>query len=367
MREAEFVTSEAIRSAVECEPTLAVLIPAYRPTATLADLVKTLRSVDWQMIVVVDDGSGAECESIFREVAGLPRVEVVRHAVNLGKGAALKSGINLALCRFPDLSGVVTVDADGQHDPEDVRRVAASFRAQPQSLVLGVRDFGGDIPLRSKLGNRITRQVLHAAVGQKVVDSQTGLRAVPRELLPGLLRVSASGYEFELEMLIAAKHMGLRVVEQPIRTIYQPGNPSSHFRPIRDSMRIYFLLLRFAGIGLLSAVLDNLVFCGLFRATGSILRAQVGARLASILFNYPAVRRAVFYSGERHRVVLPKYLLVVVANATLSYFGVRILTQGFSMGVLRAKLAAEAVLFFFSFLVQRDLVFAKRAASRPQT
>jgi glycosyltransferase involved in cell wall biosynthesis len=339
---------------------LAVAIPAYRPSPDLVDLVRALLFLDWAAVIVVDDGSGPESEPVFRQVISMPRVELRRHAVNLGKGAALKTAINFALCTHPEASGVVTMDADGQHDPNDVRRVAEEFHRNPSALVLGVRDFSGCIPLRSKLGNRITRQVLRATVGQKLADSQTGLRAIPRIMLSGLLHIQASGYEFEMEMLLLAKFLEVKVVEQPIRTIYKEGNKSSHFRPVLDSMRIYWVLVRFVLVALLSAIVDNAAFCALFWATGNLLQSQVAARVASLLVNYPAVRARVFCSHERHRTLLPKYLLLVGVNIILSYFGVRLLTR-LSMSVLLAKLLADGFLFLVSFLVQRGLVFVKRS------
>ena len=216
-----------------------VLIPAYKPGLELVELVRALPEF---VVVVVDDGSGPEFAGIFEKLEG---VRIVRHAVNLGKGAALKTGMNYALVEFPDLAGIVTADADGQHDPDDVRRVAQRLKEHPEALVLGARTFGGGVPLRSRLGNSITRSVMRIAVGHRLSDTQTGLRAIPRGLMERMLRVSASGYEFELEMLIAAKHLGVEVIEQPIQTIYGEGNPTSHFEPLRDSMRIYFVLLRF--------------------------------------------------------------------------------------------------------------------------
>jgi putative flippase GtrA len=341
---------------------IAILIPAYRPSTTLVGLVKALVPEDWPAVAVVDDGSGPEYRAVFDEVAQLAKVEVLRHAVNLGKGAALKTGINAILCDHPDVSGVLTVDADGQHDPADVRKVCARFQESPDSLVMGVRAFRAEAPLRSRFGNRITRMMMRAVAGQNLSDTQTGLRAIPRALLPGLLKVPASGYEFELEMLLAVKHLGVQVVEQPIRTIYEAGNRSSHFHPLRDSMRIYFVLLRFTGIGALTAILDNLTFYLVFQMTASILTAQIGARLAAVAFNYTTVRRAVFLSDERHRVLLPRYLLVVAANAALSYAGIRVLNGVFHVPVLAAKIAAETFLFIASFLIQRDFVFTKRAA-----
>jgi len=233
-------------------------------------------------VVVVDDGSGPGYGQIFEKIAELPKTRVISHPVNLGKGAALKAGINFVLSDFPEVAGVLTADADGQHHPSDVLKVRERFEKDPEALVLGVRSFNGRIPFRSRLGNEITRRIMRAVLGHNLSDTQTGLRAIPRTLLPKLLEASGSGYEFELEMLIAVKHLGVRVIEQPIRTIYEPGNPSSHFRPLHDSMRIYFVLLRFSLISVATAALDNLTFFGLFSATGNILLSQAGARIASV-------------------------------------------------------------------------------------
>src|SRR5689334_23087678 len=99
---------------------LAVVIPAYRPSAGLVDLVRSLSGRERNAIVVVDDGSGPEFAAVFAAAAALPNVELLRHAVNLGKGAALKTAFNHVLCVYPDLAGVVTADADGQHHPDDI-------------------------------------------------------------------------------------------------------------------------------------------------------------------------------------------------------------------------------------------------------
>src|SRR5262249_13558279 len=153
------------------------------------------------------------------------------------------------------------------------------FLASPQSLVLGARTFTSTTPLRSRFGNMLTRRVLSLAVGHKLVDTQTGLRAIPRSFLERILALPANGYEFELEMLIATRQPGVQVAEPSSRTIYAPGSPTSHFQPLRDSMRIFFALLRFAFSSLLSAALDNITFYFLFRASGIIAASLAGGRL----------------------------------------------------------------------------------------
>ncbi len=285
--------------------TLVVVIPAYQPGRALVDLVRELAGFGLASIAVVDDGSGPEYRSIFEETMLWGNVRVLRHAVNLGKGAALKTGMNFALVEYPGLSGVVTADADGQHDTAGIRSVAARFMQSPAALVLGTRDFEGTVPFRSRVGNSITRHVMRFAVGHRLADTQTGLRAIPRGLLERLLQITALGYEFELEMLIAAKHLGIPVVEQSIKTIYESGNPTSHFQPLRDSMRIYFVLLRYTMIALLAAGLDNLLFYSFLRATGVVAGSLLAARCGVLCLNYPVVRKAVFYSDEPNRTVLP--------------------------------------------------------------
>jgi glycosyltransferase involved in cell wall biosynthesis len=339
--------------------TLVVVIPAYQPGRALVDLVRELEGVGMTPTVLIDDGSGPQYRSIFEEALRLGKVRVLRHAVNLGKGAALKTGINFALVEYPDLTGVVTADADGQHDSGGIRSVAARFMQSPEALVLGTRDFEGNIPFRSRLGNSVTRRVMRFAVGHRLSDTQTGLRAIPRGMLGRLLQIPALGYEFELEMLIAARHLGIPVVEQPIKTIYAAGNPTSHFQPLRDSMRIYFVLLRYTMIALGAAGLDNLLFFSFLRATGVVSGSLLAARCLVLCLNYPVVRKAVFFSNEPHRTVLPRYLLLGAANLCVSWSIVSFATSRFAVGTMAAKILTESFLFIANFALQRDFVFAR--------
>lgn len=226
----------------------AVLIPAYEPDQSLADVVRdTLAALPHDIpIVVVDDGSRSErAARAFEAVGRYPRVHLLRHAENGGKGAALKTGIGYAL----DALGaevVVTADADGQHLPRDIvrmARVATRLRART-ALLVGVRAFPyRGTPLRSWFGNRVTRALFALFAGQYLADTQSGLRAIPLPLLRDCLEIAPDGYEFEFEMLFRARRVG-RIAQMRIARVYEPGNPSSHFNPLRDSARIYAVLLR---------------------------------------------------------------------------------------------------------------------------
>src|SRR5581483_5978232 len=296
-----------------------ILIPAYKPGPGLVSLVKELLQAGTSPIIVIDDGSGAQYAATFEQVAACDGVQVIRHAVNLGKGAALKSGINHALVQFPSCTGIVTADADGQHAPDDIGRIVAALRRNPHALIMGVREFGAATPLRSRLGNRITCVLMRYTLGQRLADSQTGLRGIPAGMLPHLLRLPSSRYEYELDMLITCQHHGCPVEEVPIRTIYIDGNKSSHFQPIADSMRIYFVLFRFTLLALCTAAIDNAVFIPLFALTGSVAKSQACGRLVATIFNYLGARTPVFHSRQRHVTVLPKYVSLVVVSGLLSY------------------------------------------------
>jgi putative flippase GtrA len=337
-----------------------VVVPAYCPAPTLPGMVETLLNSGLiRSVIVVNDGSGREYEALFDELA--PMATVIRHVTNLGKGAALKTGINTAACDFPNSVGIVTADADGQHAVEDVLKVADALDGNPQSLVLGTRAFDKDVPLRSRFGNAVTRHALRLITGQKIADTQTGLRGIPMGMAPMLLRIPSNGYEFELDMLLTCKTTHRSIIQTGIETIYINQNRASHFDPIFDSMRIYFVLLRFALSSIAAAIIDNLVFTVVFVISTNIAVSQIFGRTSGALFNYLANRKLVFQSKETVARTLPKYIALVMVSGTIS-FGLLLLIQSMiSSSIIVAKVLAELLLFFFNFMVQRDYVFFRRS------
>lgn len=334
-----------------------MLIPAFRPGPELPEVIEAAR-FHFGAVLVVDDGSGPEFEPVFRAC----RARILRHEKNLGKGAALRTGITCAIAEHPGW-GVVTADADGQHHPDDIARVGERLAREPNSMVMGARGFDGDVPPRSRVGNLLSRLVFRMLIGHKLGDTQSGLRGIPARLLPELAQIKSSGYEFEIDMLTAAKHLSVPVVEEPIRTIYAPGNPTSHFNPLRDSMRIGFVLARFSILSLATAALDNVVFSLAIGEGAGAGAAQIVARAVAVCVNYPLARRAVFLSREPHRSTLLRYLVLVIASGAASFQLLRILQAAFGWSVLEAKIAAESSLFIVNFLVQRDWVFLRRHSS----
>jgi glycosyltransferase involved in cell wall biosynthesis len=244
-----------------------LVIPAYNPGPELEPLVREMIRIpgEFASVILVDDGSEPQRRELFDRLAALPGVTVLRHAVNLGKGTALKTALNEALCRFPESAGAVTADADGQHTPSDIRAVARMLDDGAADLILGARRFSRDIPLRSMVGNRIILTLFRLLVGRRLSDTQTGLRGIASRVIAPLLHIGHSGYEFELDMLIMSKHHGWSIAEVPIETVYIDDNRSSHFRPIRDSIHISMQLFRFVGVSLATAAIDYAIFVTCFR------------------------------------------------------------------------------------------------------
>ncbi len=342
-----------------------VLIPAYQPAEALARLVADLAARGFSRILVVDDGSGPAYAPLFESLLRHPQVTLLRHEANRGKGEALKTGLQHLLESEPAAAGAVTADADGQHLPEDIERVARCLASGDGStLVLGCRRFGPGVPLRSRLGNLITAAAMRWIAGLRLADTQTGLRGIPRPLAARLLKARTSGYEFELDMLLMAKHGGFALREAPIATIYLDDNRGSHFNPLRDSMRIYFVLMRFMLVSMATALIDNLVFGLVLEVMPSLPGAQLAARTAALSFQYPAARRAVFHSGGPHRRELPRFLAVAAGHALLSLVAIHWLTQAQGFSLFAAKITVETALFPVSFLLQRDWVFTPPASFR---
>jgi hypothetical protein len=285
-----------------------VVIPAYRPTEALPRLVEALLAEGFRAIVLVDDGSGPAYDAIFSRASAAAGVRLQRHGRNRGKGAALRTGIAEAL-EAGGVDGLITVDADGQHHPDDVARVAGAFAAKPQALILGCRNFSGAVPLRNRSGNELARAAMRRLAGLHLSDTQTGLRAIPAEFAWRLLDLTSDGYEFEFEMLLAARDSALGIVEEPIRTIYETSI-ASHFRPALDSAKIASVLLRH----------QLLVLCG--PLLGLVAAAWVygmwsGGLLNATTWYPPAIPRLMLYAGYWLACGLP---LAILAPWTLAPF-----------------------------------------------
>ena len=343
-----------------------ILIPAYNPDGKLLALLDELVP-RFKFVVVVDDGSIAG-RDVLRVVAER-NIPVVVHDVNRGKGAALKTGFRWIMEHVPECAAVVTADADGQHRPGDIACVVEATLANPSSLTLGVRAFTGKVPFRSRFGNWWTRQFFFLTTHMRVSDTQTGLRGIPVSLLPRMLEIPGDRYEYEMAMLADARHHAAPPVQVPIETVYEPGNASSHFHPLRDSARIYGALLHFCASSVGCFLLDNVLFTAVLfaamrttdwkRATNTLVGICV-ARAASATVNYFYNRRFVFRSNASKRASFPKYWLLVLVVMAAGYGGTAVLARlldANGIAITALKIAVETILFFLSYNAQRKWVF----------
>jgi putative flippase GtrA len=349
-----------------------ILIPAFEPGPRLVELVGSLLERDADIeVLLVDDGSGPEFDAVFA-AASRAGAHAVHHPRNLGKGAALKTGIRQVLERWPD-EDVITADADGQHTARDIVRVADELRADAargrSALILGCRDFRGTVPVRSRFGNAVSRGLFRIAAGWPASDTHTGLRGIPAALLPWLREVPGERFEYETEMLLRLRRAGYEAREIPIQTVYLERNASSHFRPLVDSLRVTLPLLLFAGSSLLAFLIDTVALLLLTSLTGWLVASIVAARLLSASVNFAVNRRFVFERRGRAHAVRHALRYAVLAAALLASNIVWMdALTGMGLPLLAAKVITEAVLFVTSYQVQRRFVFgraAQEAQERP--
>ncbi len=341
-------------------PSPTLLVPAHRPGPALLDTLADLRGArpTWHLLVV-DDGSGAAYADLFRRARDLG-AEVLTLADNRGKGVALKTGLAHVAATRPG-GAVVCADADGQHGLDDVVAVGDRLLADPgaRRVVLGTRTFDGQVPLRSRVGNTVTRWLFTAATRTRVTDTQTGLRGLPAGVLAWACAVPGERYEYELQVLLRAARAGIALDPVPIATIYLDDNSSSHFRPVADSLRVYAPLLAFLASALSAFVLDTVALLALQALTGDLLLAVVGARLTSAGVNFTVNRRLVFEGGRRVRARTAALRYAALATTLLgaNFLLLSTLTAA-GLALLPAKLLTELALVSSSFAAQRAFVFA---------
>ena len=356
---------------------ISVVLPSLDPDEKLHAVIEGLLEYGFRDIILVNDGSKPENLHYFEaEAEAHPDIiTLLHHEVNRGKGAALKNAFRYFLENRPEGFGVVTVDGDNQHHPEDTRRCCERM-LETGHMVLGCRDFTLDhVPARSRFGNQTTSAIFKIFVGMTISDTQTGLRAIPRQDLETLATIKGDRFEYETNMLLAMKQHGIDFDEVKIRTVYIEENKSSHFHPIRDSWRIYKLILahffKYTLSSLASAVVDTGAYSllswllgGVF--TGLALTAVSGivARVISSLLNFFLNKKLVFESTVSTSKAMLRYYMLAVPQMAVQV----LLTQGVywllsipdRATFLRTLLYAVvmAVLYVVSYMIQQRWVFA---------
>lgn len=216
---------------------VAALIPAYFEERQIRDVTERVRR-QLDLVLVVDDGSTDRTE----EQAVLGGAEVIRHAVNGGKGSAIKTGLRALSSRL-GIRYLLLLDGDGQHLPEEIPLFLEEANRTHAGLVLGNRMTDlRDMPFVRRMTNRFMSGQISSLCGQPIPDSQCGFRLVAASLFAPLSAATAQNYDYETEMLAIAARQGHRIASVPVSTIY--GEEKSKIHPVRDTIRFFKLLRR---------------------------------------------------------------------------------------------------------------------------
>lgn len=342
-----------------------VIIPSFDPDEKLILTVQSLIDAGFDDIIIVDDGSDKAHKPNIPDFAPCT---ILTHDVNMGKGAALKTAFRYFLENRSDMAGVVTVDGDGQHLISDIVKCVRAMEETPDTVILGARSFeSDDIPLRSRFGNSVTAFMFGAVCGIKITDTQTGLRCIPSRYIPLMTEISGNRYEYETNMLLEMKAHSIPYSEVKITAVYEKGNPTSHFNPVRDSLKIYAVLLRFIMSSCVSALIDILVFYVLSALLTDVLNyyavfvCTASARMISSAVNFWFNHRVVFNRGNKYSVF--KYYALAAVQMALSAGTVYWLSVLFSTSLpsvtTALKIVTDTILFIISFQIQREWVFKK--------
>ncbi len=355
---------------------IAVIIPVFCPDCNILKVIEGIQASGFKYLYVVDDGSymGADSESqreeferVFKRIPDY--VVFIRHDVNKGKGAAIKTALKRVqqdIDGGKSIKGIVTVDADGQHLTSDIVKVVNSFVDNSDALILGSRELDKNVPFRSKFGNSITRLIFAGASGVKVRDTQTGLRAFNSKLIPFMLEVEGDRYEYEMNMLLDVARKKIEIKEITIETVYLEGNKTSHFRVIRDSVLIYKRLLKFSASSLIAFFVDYIMLFafktlygkGISEEEKLLFMSVLSARIISSLVNY-CINKYIVFKNRTDKKSMVKYYILAVMILAMNYIMLDLLNIRIGVPLWIAKILVEIVLFILSYNVQRRFVFKK--------
>ena len=215
---------------------IVVLIPSYNPREDLVDYVKNIYDKGFFDIIIVDDGS--KDKSIFKKLESFNFCTILTHQINLGKGAALKTGFRYYNRYLASKhNGIITVDDDGQHSIDDIVKLTDFY--DKDSLVIGVRNFNlKNVPFKSKLGNKFTSFMFKMFYHKKISDTQTGLRLYSNIILEQIDYLDGYKFDYETNVLIYCIRKKINIIEISIQTIYKDKNKYSRYKSFADSKKI---------------------------------------------------------------------------------------------------------------------------------
>ena len=351
-----------------------VLIPAFQPELPLLNLVKDFVKRQFEKIIIIDDGNSQcsnadEYNSILTQTEELGAV-ILHHEKNEGKGQALKTGFKYIVENFPDCKGAITVDCDGQHLIKDVLNVSKALFENPEKLIIGVRNLmSKKVPLGTRTGDTLAAAFFKFSTGKRCSDTQSGLRGIPSSLFQLACEDEGSRYEYETNFLSDASAK-TEILEVPVEGIFRTNGNYTHFRPIKDTLRLYGRFLKFSTSSFIAFIVDFIVFLGLnnffrFRGidnVGVIFASTAFARFISSIVSFMINRVWSFKGRAKSKKSFQQFgrffilwCIIVVVNSVLVY-----LLEKICIPVAIAKLIANTVTFFINYLGQHNWVFVEK-------
>ena len=354
----------------------AIVIPALNPDDKMTDFVYHLICAGYKDIILVNDGSTQEHVKYFDRLGSEPEVTVLTHEVNKGKGAGLKTAFSYLYRERPDIDAAITADADGQHTVESIGRCVKASQENQGTVIFGGREFSDkNIPLRSRFGNKVSSVVYRFSCGIKLRDTQTGLRIIPAQYFEKFSVLKGDRYEYETNMIIAVRELNIPYLEVPIETIYINDNESSHFNPLKDSIRIYRIVLGYFVKFLASSLVSWLVDIGVYTLAVALtegkvddvtkqLIAGISSRVISSIVNYIINRKVVFKAVDNVAQTAVRYYILAACQMLVSILLVHVLAdkvlQITGLWNTVIKCVVDGCLFIFSFGIQRKWVFKNK-------
>lgn len=347
---------------------IAIIIPSLDPDEKLLNLLSKLKATGFSNLILINDGSSNKYRNYYEIAKDKYNCIVLTHSVNLGKGRALKNAFNYVLTELPNCIGAVTVDSDGQHSIEDIIECSIATAKFKDNLILGCRDFSSkseNVPFRSRFGNIMTHNVLKLLCGIDIPDTQTGLRGFSRNLLQTFIVTKGERFEYEMNMILDAKENNIDIKIIPIKTIYIEENKTSHFNPLKDSIKIYSVFGKFLFSSLSSFLIDISLFTFFifllkssnFNLNLYILIATIFSRVLSSIFNFLVNKNIVFKNKGSNINVLLKYFTLFTCQLLASAGLVTFLFELTQINESMLKIIVDMFLFLISFKIQREWVF----------
>lgn len=348
---------------------LYIIIPSYNPSEKLIGLMQDLKKY-FQNIIVINDGSKPDYDYIYKK-AEENKCTILKNDSNLGKGQSIKDGIKEALNRNnKNLKGFITVDSDGQYSADDVKNVADELLNNPQSLVLGIRDFSKiKLSAKQKFRNSISTLLFKLSTGKKCKDTQTGLRGIPLNLLEMALDESGKRYEYEMNFLMDAM-LAVDTKTVSVQTDSTGNDRASNYHVFSDTLRVFARFITYTFSSLSSYLLDVILFAVLNQhlipriITNDVacvwISSSIG-KIAAAVLNYIINKKLSFKSKAPGTVEFLKYLIVFLIKLTGSGVFVNLLKSYIPIPITLLRCIVDTLIFFVCYRLQKVWVFKKTA------